>query len=201
MSKNIDIIRNLPEKKSLIVYPKRYDKCVFDKFTELINNKKFIGDYNKWKSGINPETNRKIKIGGDTHRNLRYNFIVCDRVYYDELENINIVDYMAETDVIHSGIDRSNATINQRNKLIYGIKNKINSLSNWDDYVEFDGNKYGTAKKVIECVHIENNCGGLMIFTHTTSGYSYNYYGNGSRIYANYECDKCGYRMSKVISN
>jgi hypothetical protein len=43
------------------------------------------------------------------------------------------------------------------------IKSKIDELTNWNDFIVYDGIKYGI-KPYINGIHIENNCGGTKIF-------------------------------------
>jgi hypothetical protein len=170
-----DIIRQHPLKKSLYQYPLRYNKEVFDIYNTKISNPNFENDYIKWKSGINYITNRKIKINGKTHNEIKGNFYISyyhnysntystlQFVFFENLKNINFQKYLNETYIINKKIDDDNVSINEYNLIIDNIIHEINKLNNWFDYIEFEGKKYGMIHKVKDNIHCENNCNGNMI--------------------------------------
>ena len=75
-------------------------------------------------------------------------------------------------------------------------KNK--RLEKWDDFVVFEGNNYGLVDKIKDNIHIENNCGGEMIYSRSETEYIFydrpfcNYEDNETN-YSIYKCSKCNY--------
>jgi len=105
-----------------IKYPIRYTEYVFEKYNEMIKYVKLQQDYDKWKNGINYNTNRKIKIGGKVHTTLGNKFYIhyihllysngiskmkcC--IMFKDLSDINQVDYLYGTKTIYESIDIQN---------------------------------------------------------------------------------------------
>lgn len=198
-----EIERYYPIKKK---YPVRYNNNVFDTFNEM-NNSKLYDNYNKWKKGINPHSNRKIKIGGKTHENLKNDFLISflhsnsngDSTWrstlFVNLINIDKTEYVNKTTELNNEIDKENI-------LISTIIEKINSLKSWNDFIEFDGKKYGLTKKVLNNIHLENDCFGKMEYymekDHECRGCKDGMPFNGSYTcccfkYNMNKCNKCGY--------
>ena len=87
-------------------------------------------DYKKWKDGINYKTNRKIKIGGKIHRELKQKFMISyshnysmwsqtrSSVLFEDLININADDYLQETKKINNEIDAENIIIKNYNAVL-----------------------------------------------------------------------------------
>jgi len=101
-----NIVRKYPAAKDERVYKDRYNKEDFEKYKEIT---KSMEKYEKWKIGINHKTNRKIKIGGKTHKQLGYeNFYIEHKtspysstyILFTELDGINIETYIKETEKI-----------------------------------------------------------------------------------------------------
>lgn len=137
-------------------YPYRYTNEVFDRFNER-SETEIRENYNKWKEGINPFTNRKIKLGWKTHSSIRDELMISflhGRVYYLKLINIDQEHYKQETIQLNHKIDKEN-------EIISSTIEQINRLQSWNDYVMYDGIKYGL-KKVVNHVHRENDCFGQM---------------------------------------
>jgi hypothetical protein len=167
------------------VYPCRYTNEVFDRFNEM-SETEIRENYNKWKEGINPFTNRKIKLGGKTHYSIRDDLMISflhgsrwRSVYYLKLIEIDQEKYKEETIQLNHEID---STIE-----------KINRLQSWNDYVEFHGMKYGL-KMVLNDVHRENDCFGQMEYIEKQ------YKCRGCRNHVGLchtftinKCNKCGY--------
>ena len=84
----------------LIEYPERYNQIVFEKFNEMNTDTVLQNNYTKWKYGVNYKTNRKIKIGGKIHTELKQQFIIytCGGILFDTLNNINVKEYLQETE-------------------------------------------------------------------------------------------------------
>lgn len=165
------IIRTRPPKQHKIyqnIYTHRFSKEDFDKFREIEdeNNVETI-NYNKWKNGINPNSGRKIKIGGKPYNDLSYKFSIFRE--YARFKKINKTEeeYIRETENLVKiqnaekiEIDKKNSIIDEYNAHIDNIINEINNLKNWNDYLIYDGIKYGNPCKIRDGIHIENNCGG-----------------------------------------
>lgn len=202
--------RIFPIKKNIKIYPERYDNFVFDKLNEMNNNIELQNDYKKWKSGINYNTNRKIKIDGKIHRELKQKFMIYHNgrgILFDILKNINIYEYLQETKKINNNIDVENVIIIDYNKSIDIIIEKIQNLENWNDFIEFEGKRYGIVNKVKNNIHIENNCFGNILLNKERSNvycgsirpYCNNFdIDGGTAYYREYKCDKCNWIYENV---
>lgn len=214
MDTKLQIIRSSPSERRVIRYPERYPQSVFDKYIKFMENKELQSDYIKWKNGINYNTNRKIKIGGKIHVDVGRKFWISythkyynndssscrTSVFFLDLKNIDVCQYLQETERIKTEIDLTNAIIHKYNKLIYEVTAKINNLQRWDEYIQFEGNNYGLSTKVMNNIHRENNCNGNMqIFNSIQS--QCNKCENGMwscgrdcwRMIDIYKCNKCGF--------
>ena len=197
-----NIIRKYPKIKDERLYKNRYNKEDFEKYKEII---KSIENYDKWKIGINYKTNRKIKIGGKTHEELGYkNFYIKQKtsenaysyILFTELDGINIELYLQETEKLKKEIQDYNLKI-------YEIICKINLLENWEQYIVFEGIKYGIPY-VYKGIHRENNCFGLIKEDYYESCSCHcceNWGGCSNPIKTQYfKCEKCNYNYSKLIN-
>ena len=203
-----EIIRYYPVKKILKQYPFRYCKIVFDKYNEIIENIGLQNDYKKWKSGINYKTNRKLKIGGNLHTELKEKFMIkCLNyrdVLFEDLLDINIDTYLQETEIIKLTIDKENELILGYNKMVDNIIENINKLTKWNDFIEFEGKNYGISC-VSNNIHRENDCNGIMEFykneEHECKGCRDGVAFNGAYSCSCYttklnKCNICGYVKS-----
>jgi hypothetical protein len=117
----------------------------------------------------------------------------------EDLININADLYLHETEKINNDIDNENTIIKNYNKLVDSIIEKIQKLERWDEFIEFEGKKYGLIHKIKNNFHIENNCLGEMIFTHDITEYTWGNdrpfcnYDDKETIYSIYKCSKCNY--------
>lgn len=192
----MNIIRTYPNKIKEECYPFRYKNDIFDKYNNLIKNEIILNNYEKWKTGINYKTNRKITINGKIHKKLKNIFMIGynnKEILFEELKNIDITNYNLETKKIYTDIDNKNKIIQEYNKKIDIIINNINLLTEWDDYIEFENNKYGIPI-IYNFIHRENNCFGLIIkdkYESCRCNTCENWHscGNGGTQY--YKCDKC----------
>ncbi len=200
-----ELIRKYPNKTNLLKYPLRFNIDVFDKYKEFLNNTDLQNNYNKWKSGINYKTNRKIKIGGEVYNQLKYNFIIHfdnREVLFEELNGIDFDNYLLETNNIYKEIDEQNIIINNYNNKINIITEQINKLEKWCDYIEFEGNNYGIPK-VYDNIHREYDCLGNFIedyYTNCTCRLCEDWGGctnpQGKQYY---KCDKCNYEIYEYV--
>ena len=155
----MDIARYYPMR---ISYPFRYTNEAFDKCHEMYNNPLLRDHYNKWIEGINPRTNRKIKVGGKTYESIKNDFMISflnsrgtwSSVFYLKLIEIDQEKYTEETILLNHETDKEN-------EIVSSTIEEINRLESWNDYVMYDGMKYGL-KQVLNHVHRENDCFGKM---------------------------------------
>lgn len=199
------IERQYPTKKREKTYPERYDNSVFEKLNEMNGDTELQNDYKKWKDGINYKTNRKIKIDGKIHRELKQKFMIytCGGVLFDTLNSINAYEYLQETKKNINEIDIENAIIKDYNKLVDSIIEKIQKLERWNDFIEFEGKCYGITNKVLNNIHRENDCFGEMVFTrketaYTSNGRPFCLYEDTETTYSIYKCSKCNYE-NKIV--
>ena len=197
------IERYYPSKRREKSYPARYDNSIFEKLNEMNADTELQNDYKKWKDGINYKTNRKIKIGGKIHRELKAKFMINGWILFDTLNHINANEYLQETEKINNEIDVENAVIKDYNKLVDSIIEKIQKLEGWNEFIVFEGKKYGLIHKIKNNIHIENNCLGEMIFTHEKTEYTSNdrpfcICDDKETTFSIYKCSKCNYE-NKII--
>lgn len=195
------IERQHPNKRPEKPYPKRYDYYVFEKLNKMNRDKELQNNYKKWKSGINYTTNRKIAIGKKLHEKLGKKFMIhtsCGNILFDTLNNINQDEYLHETIKINNMIDYENSKIKDYNSLVDSIIEKIEKLDRWNEFIEFEGKCYGITSKVLNNIHIENNCFGEMIFNRKKTEYICNdrpfcNYDDKERTFSIFKCSKCNY--------
>lgn len=209
------IERQYPIKKQEKTYPERYGNSVFEKLNEMNGDIELQNDYKKWKDGINYETNRKIKIDKKIHRELKQKFMINyshnysfgtqmrSSVLFEELNNINSHKYLQETEKINNEIDIENTVIKDYNKLVDSIIEKIQKLEGWNEFIVFEGKKYGLIHKIKNNIHMEKNCLGEMIFIHEETEYTFNdrpfcNYDDKETTFSIYKCSKCNYE-NKII--
>lgn len=199
-----NIERQYPRKKIKKTYPNRHDVYIFEKLNQMNADTELQNDYIKWKDGINYNTNRKIKIGGKIHEKLKQKFMVCcEGIIFDTLNNIDADEYLQETKKIINEIDGENAIIKDYNNLVDSIIEKIKKLKRWDEFIEFEGKKYGLIHNIKNNIHIENNCYGEMVFLKSYTEYSSNdrpfcICDDKETTYSIYKCSKCNYE-NKIV--
>jgi len=99
------ILRRSPRRKDERAYTGRYTLHDFERYKEITQNLEAV---EKWKLGINPSTNRKIKIGGRTHEQVGSAFTIGTS-FFTKLDGLNMELYMDETKNIKESIDATNA--------------------------------------------------------------------------------------------
>jgi hypothetical protein len=206
--KTLLIERHYPSKRQEKSYLERYDNSIFEKLNEMNADTELQNDYKKWKDGINYKTNRKIKIGGKIHRELKAKFMIysCGGILFDTLNHINANEYLQETKKINNEIDVENAVIKDYNKLVDDSIEKIQKLEGWNEFIVFEGKKYGLIHKIKNNIHLENDCFGEMVFTDKETEYKINdrpfcNYSDGETTYLIHKCSKCGYKNKTVESS
>jgi hypothetical protein len=189
-----NIIRYYPHKKPLITFPFRYPSEYFDKCDVMKKDINLMNDYDKWKNGINYKTNRKIKIGKKTHNLLSSKFIIRCHIFIDDVINKNKNDYLNETYEIYEKINKINDELNKYNENVESAIILINSLGDWNDFILFEGHKFGI-NYIYNNIHMENNClGNVMQECKKCSCSSCeNWNGCGSSEIWYYKCDKCDF--------
>lgn len=196
------ILRSYPNYINENSYPLRYSKEILLKYKKLYNDSEFLKNYNLLLSGINFKTNRKINIKGKKFFELKneminkYNF---EENIFKKIENINIDEYLIQTDNIIKKINEKNIPIKKYNLEVKEIIKKIDNLNNWNDYIIFENKKYGI-KNIINNKHMENNCFGNIIFDYSVScscSSCENWFGCGEKSKNYYKCDKCDFKYQK----
>ena len=196
----MNIIRTYPKYKDRLKKPKRFNIEHFETFNKMIDDKDLMSNYQKWKLGINYKTNRKIKMGGDTHKKIDcfHKNIFSDSIYIDDVININQGDYLKETFEMEKDIANKNEEIKRYNDIVKSVIDKIKNLQKWDDFIEFEGKYYGLVNKVRNNIHIENSCNGEMIFIETKREIvcrdrPFCYTADTDYEYDVYKCSNCKY--------
>ncbi len=173
----------------------RISKETFDKAYEMSMNEEIVKEYEKWLQGINYKTGRKINKNGLLYKKLGYKFEVHGWLFTKYL-NYNVEEYLNESIKLRKDINEYN---NKKDE----INNKIDMLEDWNDYVEFQGEKYGMYKKIKNNIHLENNCRGNMVLIDTCKEYHMSncrpfatHMHTTDRIVTRckYKCDKCDYK-------
>jgi hypothetical protein len=191
----MEIARYYPMTRS---YAYRCTNDTFDKSREMYNDPVLTNRYHTWKEGINPRTNRKIKIGGKTYNTIKNDFMVsfnshgtwCS-MFYLTLMEIDQEKYTKETNQLNHETDKAN-------EIISSTIEQINRLERWYDYVELDGIKYGLPN-VLNEVHREDDCFGKMEFNrekdYVCRGCRYGQvrYRCIRHTFTINKCNKCGY--------
>lgn len=152
----LNIERQLPETEPYCWYPFRYTEDTVKRCNHMVSDRNLQEEYAKWRCGINYNTNKKIQIGGKLHKSLGRKFKINDSClwggarryynYYDYFDNIYgklTPNYVEETKEIYKKIDIKNNDIIKHNCLIYELKDKVKQLRSSDEYVLFEGKKYG----------------------------------------------------------
>lgn len=153
-----EIIRTYPTKKKHIVAPMRYSVEILEKTRKMNNDQELLREYEKWINGINYLTDRKIKMRGKTHRTIGEKFMIndfqkfghieiCHSFPFTDLKDIDIEKYSNETECIKNGIEKQNKEIDEYNLEVEQCIKAIDALQNWDDFICFDGKKYGMISK------------------------------------------------------
>lgn len=182
-----------------ISYPCRYTNETFDTFHEMYNDPEIRDRCNKWIKGINPYTNRKIKIGGNTYNAIKNDFMISFlhgstlySVFYLKLKDIDEEKYKEETIKINNETDKVNEIISSKIE-------EINRLQSWNDFVMYNGMKYGL-KKVLNHLHREKDCFGKMEYSMEKNykcrgciGKLVRPYHCLCHTYTIHKCNKCGY--------
>lgn len=182
------IYRHYPYKSLYeISWKNRFTEEDFKKYDEIQQNQE---NYNTLKKGINFLTNRKIKIGGKMYNSLLKNyFYIKDDVFFTQLENIDRVGYLQETENIKDKIQQSFTEIDT-------IINKINGLEKWDSFVDFEEKCYGIPH-IHNNIHRTNDCFGTIIKDYEKScncELCNNWVGCGDCQY--FSCEKCDFSFT-----
>lgn len=193
----MNIIRSCyPQIQSKFPYPIRYDD-VIKAYIKMINDKEFMNNYRQLKSGINFKTGETILKNGKIYKKLlnelskQYNIILLK-----ELKRVNVEGYLKESKRIREEIDEKNREIISYNEKVESVIDQIKKLKKWNDYVIFNGDKYGVPK-IFEGIHRENDCFGNIIHLKNENCNcqfceELRKYGEKTNYSFRY-CDKCNY--------
>jgi hypothetical protein len=157
------------------IFESRLNKSDFDKY----NNEIAVDPgYLKLCTGVNPLTNKKIKIGGDTYNRVLKNYtiknykpsvikaiimseyldetdrMISDNIAYNEINGYKTKQYNELVDIV-------NAKYTKYNEECIFVIEKIKKLETWDSFIEFNGLKYGIPS-IYENIHRENDCMGII---------------------------------------
>lgn len=199
-----NIIRTYPNKLQYELLYKyvlnniEYDKYDFNRIKLCFQDI----DINKYISGINPHTGRKIKLDGKIHNKIFWNKYNIFYNKFNKFKNISEVDeFINSIDIKNNIIKINNDNIRLINKHIDNIINKINSIIDWNDYIEYNNIKYGISI-IYNNIHHYNNCNGTMINYDTINheckgccdGVAFNGgYNCGCYTIKKYKCNNCDY--------
>lgn len=180
----------------------RYAKKDFEQCSKFLSEKWA----EKMTNGINPFTKRKIKINGPTYAKIQKQLDV-----YKHISTLNEEDYLFETDKLtrenfikNIAIKEHNNKIDEECKLhnrevkiyntkILTIQRQVYSLKDWDDYIEYEGIKYGLPA-IHNNIHRKNNCMGEFEFLEQIlceCNKCDNWGGCGRPSQNKYKCSKC----------
>ena len=163
---------------------------------------------------------RRLQIGKQTYNNLMAEFERFDYLY--KMVNTHkwtiatIIDYIENTTTpLSVKYQTELSQIKKQNKLSqilwdsirHKLQHKINKLTDWNDYIEYDGVKYGL-NHIVDRVHRENNCMGKITDTPIPTdpcrcSSCENWFGCGRDIGAKYikKCDNCEYTHTYTHHN
>jgi len=173
MSTNDDNIkRYLPRKQCEIsqyhIYPRRFTRKDFDEYERIMKDDEIRRKYDMWKSGINPNTKKKIKINGPLHRAIGRQFCIPEqinergrkikRIPFKKFDQIKNVDKYLEREQIM--IDKTNNDVRAWNEQCAIVIKSISELKDWNDCVRFDDTSSYGLPHVLNKVHRTNNCNG-----------------------------------------
>lgn len=169
--------------------------------------------YQQLMSGVNFETGRKIQKDGPTYRALEERLL---RGYPSNIEmymKISTDKEEREKYIAERVKDRKDDAdkAEQWNKSLLQLENDVDLLTGWNDFVIFEGVKYGTRRKVINDIHIENDCNGKVVMINYEKTKNKIKYCTDSYCYASmnqaddcvyqiteyFKCDKCGHVLEQ----
>jgi len=175
-----DIKRYYIPLKPLIVTPNKIIPFIaFYDYNNMMNDYSIKNAYQKWKKCKDPNTNENIQYKSEKYYEIRERFkIDCvhsnrslykddkNTFYLDDIEPL--IGYNREAKYYYNQILDMERMEKKKNEILqYNIgytyiRHSQNAMSNWNDFIEFDGVKYGFVDKVKDDKHIENNCFGDM---------------------------------------
>lgn len=216
------ICRSKPSKRNTQdyswMYKSRYSESEILKYEQELkrveNNRE---KYDTVLSGVNYKTGRPIYVGGPTYKRLikelqcigckrrknNYKFECIGHCFYHIAQNMRSQskeEYLAETIKLKSEaeqieLEERKAAI-RYNAQVDEVKSRIALLKNWDDFVEFEGVKYGMPPKK---GHFTHDCDGpFEQYTTSCSCNSCENWGhcNSPTIHVT-RCVKCGYQTKE----
>jgi len=163
----ISICRILPEKKEILPIPIRYKPYLWKIATELSKKSGYMERITRFEELLDPYKDEILKRNSPKYmKYLKKYSIIFDKIYYVRIYKILHLDlnkYQLETERLLKENEVKNKEIIEYNNQLDNIINKINNLKSWDEFVEFDGQKYGTPAEILDDKHIEDGCNGLII--------------------------------------
>lgn len=203
-------------------YPNRYTEDELIKSAQMhkcfISNTEFQSRYKKWISGINYATGKKITINSSYYNRIKKQLIefigrdiwLNEMNTYPKFKDIDIEDYVKTTIMMQAEIDAINVEraaavkakekeLEPYNDQIQSIIKDIKQLKLFDEYIEFEGKKYGISKIHLG-YHREDNCLGKLdeinYYEPCTCHLCEDWFGrgcnwDGGRERSYYKCKKC----------
>lgn len=198
-----DIIHGYPHYKELLKYPyQKYNKSDIAKAHKMLNDADIMEKCNKLKHFINPLTNRKLKPTSKIYKKIRDNYKICN-MWPDELiAHDSTKNYLKQYDMLCKMVDEENKILHTYNRSVEDAILQIDKLNTWDEYVIFNGEKYGLSR-IVRGIHAENDCGGTIILEKTEGRLcecrlceSWGGCGKLCNDINYYKCSNCDYKYS-----
>lgn len=166
-----DVIRKFPSFIPLPFKTKRIPEKTFTDYFKWKEHMLTNVNYIKFINQINPITGRRMKKDGRTYlyteRKFRfYIFNGIDMKYeftmISEMSTEDIESYIKETKRIEQDWVKVCNIIAKHNEQISEIVRRIELLKDWNDYILYNGVKYGLPP-FYNGIHYENSCMGKVI--------------------------------------
>lgn len=104
-------------------------------------------EYKLWVSGVNPKTNRKITVGGDTHKKVGSELGFTN---LHEIVGVNPDEFYQERE------DKKAQHIE--------LLERYRKMKSWYDYITIDGEHYNPIGNWYDGIHTFQDCGGRIIY-------------------------------------
>lgn len=151
----------------------RYQQCHFDEYDKI--TPEIRQNYVTLTTGLNPESGRKVHVGSVLYKKLCVKYKINNELFI-YMDNLNKEEYLEETRRLEQKSEDDYITEQQyaeaeytmiKSKIDTECENKTNFLRKrildlrWDEFVEFEGKRYGVPR-VLGNIHREKNCKGIL---------------------------------------
>jgi len=185
--------RRLPHKRFAPSSPCRYSEKDFEAYNERDD-----ATYQLWKRGTNPQTGRKVQVGGRTHARVGRMFRTGSCGWpFEVLEGIDQAQYNTETARLVSEHRREVEAVRAYNEERDAAVEQIGRLK-WNETVMFDGVHFGIPEVHYD-IHRRDDCMGRMNAKETWTedvgrdrcfDCTFVY-----RTFTRHECEMCGHQI------